>query len=74
MLIETPKKLNYIPRVLLGRKRYGSISTERALNQIYALLEELFCRQSTEETILQSRVATSLDDVEFMLSCLSSDE
>jgi hypothetical protein len=61
-----------IPAVLMPSGKESSISTERALNQMKALIEEFW------ETLgdytgdgLYDRIQASLDDIELMKSCIS---
>lgn len=58
--------MNTIPRVLNARKEFSAISTERALKQIRELLERVDPIDDRHE----DRLNASMDDIDFMLSCL----
>lgn len=58
-----------IPAVLHFTNGQSSISTERALNQIKALLESYSCSDHIQDDEQEcDRIAASLDDVDLMLS------
>ena len=63
-------ELNYIPRVLHGRKidkiNYSGISMERAVNNIKSIL----CKQSLEVPVSEDAIQAALDDLEFIYQCL----
>lgn len=60
--------MNHIPSVLNARGRNSAISTERALKQALELIEGLHV--DPDDCALEDRVNATIDDLEFMLSCI----
>lgn len=58
--------MNKLPAVLNARGRNSAISVERALKQVLELLNEIEPQDERQE----DRINASIDDVEFMLSCI----